>query len=229
MLGRWLIGICVLLLAASVPVEGRAAAPSPVFAAAKADAKGEGEHKGEAHKDEPLNVFKGALDLTIYTIVVFLALLLILSKFAWPAIREGLDKRERSIAHDKQEAVRAKREATEVKAKLEAEMARVNAEIRTMMDKARADAAATAAEELARGKAELQAERERQQRELRISTDDALHKIWETAAQLATSISSKAVRKQLSYDDHRALVAEALDEFKASAAGRVDDLRSAQA
>ncbi len=220
MLGRWLIGTWILLLAACVPVESRAASPATVVFAAGGETP---------HESKELNVFKGGLDLTIWSIVVFLALYFILSKFAWPAIREGLDKREQSIAHDKHEAEKAKKEATEVRTKLEAEMARVNAEIRTMMDKARVDAAATAAEELARGKAELQAERDRQQRELRISTDDALHKIWETAAQLATSISAKAVRKQLSYDDHHALVAEALEEFKASASVRLDDLRSAKA
>ena len=225
MLGRWLIVTWSLLFAVCVPVESRAATPAmAVFAS---DPVAGGGATPPVSKE--LNVFKGALDLTIYTIVVFVALFFILSKYAWPSIREGLDKREHSIAHDKHEAEKAKKEAAEVKTKLEAEMARVNAEIRTMMDKARADAAATAAEELARGKAELQAERERQQRELRISTDDALHKIWETAAQLATSISAKAVRKQLSYDDHHALVAEALDEFKASASGRLDDLRSATA
>ena len=221
MLGRWLIGTWILLLAACVPLESRAAAPATVVFAA-----GGGE---TPHESKELNVFKGGLDLTIWSIVVFLALYFILRKYAWPSIREGLDKREQSIAHDKQEAEKAKKEATEVRMKLEAEMARVNAEIRTMMDKARVDAATAAAEELARGKAELQAERDRQQRELRISTDDALHKIWETAAQLATSISAKAVRKHLNYDDHHALVAEALDEFKASASGRLDDLRSAKA
>ena len=220
MFGNRLFGTLALLLAL--------AAPAPAFAAKDAAPEGDKAHAAP-HASEPLNVFKGALDLTVWSIVVFLALFFILNKFAWPSIREGLDKREQAIAHDKQEAEKAKREATEVRTKLEAEMARVNSEIRTMMDKARVDAAATAAEELARGKAELQAERERQQRELRQSTDDALHKIWETAAQLATSISSKAVRRQLNYDDHRALVAEALDEFQASAAGRVDDLRSAKA
>ena len=220
MLGRWLIGIWILLFVVCIG-ESRAAAPMTVVFAASG---------GETpHESKELNVFKGGLDLTIWSIVVFLALYFILNKYAWPSIREGLDKREQSIAHDKHEAEKAKKEAVEARVKLEAEMARVNAEIRTMMDKARIDAAATAAEELARGKAELQAERDRQQRELRQSTDDALHKIWETAAQLATSISSKAVRRQLNYDDHRALVAEALDEFQASAAGRVDDLRSAKA
>ena len=215
-----LFGALALLLAL--------AAPAPVFAA-KAETHEEDKVHAAQHAAEPLNVFKGSLDLTLWSIVVFLALFFILNKFAWPSIREGLDRREQSIAHDKKEAEKAKREAMEVRTKLAAEMARVNAEIRTMMEKARVDAAATAAEALARGKSELQAERERQQRELRQSTDDALHKIWETAAQLATSISSKAVRRQLSYDDHRALVAEALDEFRASAESRVEDLRSAKA
>lgn len=215
------------LLAAAAP--GRAAA-------AKDAAPGEhqeADHKAAEHGAEgdgkKIDLFKGAIDLSVWSIVVFLILFVLLSRFAWPQIRDGLDKRERSIAHAQHEAERAKREAAEVTSRLQADRAKADAEIRTMMDKARQDAAATAADELARGKAELAAERERQQRELRVSTDDALHRIWTDAAVLATSISAKAIRKGLSYDDHRALVSEALDEFKAAAGGRLDDLKSARA
>lgn len=183
--------------------------------------------EGEGH--EKLDPFKGAVDLSIFTILVFLILFSLLRAFAWKPITEGLAKREEAMARDKMEAVKARQEADALRAQLQAEMAKVNDQIRSMMDKARQDASAVAAEELARGKKELAEERERLQRELRISTDDALQKIWQQSAQLATLISSKAVRKQLSEQDHRALVDEALAEFRQALEGRKEQIESARA
>jgi F-type H+-transporting ATPase subunit b len=194
-------------------------AAGPAFAAAP---------PGEKHGEE-LDLFKGGIELTIWSIVVFFILFLLLSKYAWPQIREGLDKREQSIAHDKHEAVLAKQEADKLRAELAQKMKEANDEIRAMIDKAQKDAQLTAAEELARGKAELVAERERIQRELRLSTDDALAKLWEQSTQLATLISTKAVGKSLSESDHRALLGEALAEFRAAAESRKENLESARA
>jgi F-type H+-transporting ATPase subunit b len=217
------LALFVLLLAAPAAPAGGA----PVFAAAGA-AGAAGEHHG-AKPEGDLDVFKGGVELTIWSIVVFLILFLLLSKYAWPQIREGLEKREQAIAHDKHEAVKAKQEADALRRQLAAKMAEVHDEIRQMMDKARADAQATAAEELARGRAEVAADRERLKRELQISSDDALHKMWDQAARLATLISAKAIHKQLQYDDHRALLNEALAEFRQAAEGRKQDLESARA
>lgn len=211
----FVIGIVWTVLAVASPAVSWAAGP----AAGDDDAKRLGVEEG---------LFKGAAEVSLWTVLVFLVLMSVLRKYAWGPIREGLEKREQSIAHDKLEAEKAKAEAAELRASLQAEMAKANEQIRQMMDKARADAQQTAAEELARGKAELAAERDRVQRELRISTDDALRKIWDQSTQLATLISSKAVRKQLSEADHRALLEEALNEFKASAELRRDTLQSAR-
>lgn len=200
------------------------ATASPVLAAADPHAQKDGDMLGVES-----GLFKGAIEVSLWTILVFLVLLSVLRRYAWGPIREGLDRREHAIAHDKQEAIKAKQEADSLRATLDAKMKEVNEQIRTMMDKARLDAQQTATEELARGKAELTAERERMMRELRISTDDALHKIWEQGVGLATLISSKAVRKQLSESDHRSLLNEALAEFRSAATERKDNLESARA
>jgi len=228
-----LAGILFLALAVCSPAPVEAAG-GPVFAAKEDEhvkggdhAKG-GEH-AKAETSDKVNPFAGAVDLTVFTIVIFLILFGLLGRFAWPQIREGLDKREQAIARDKHEAELAKKEAGDLRQKLSEEMARVNDQIRQMMDKARQDAQQTAAEELARGKSELQAERDRLHRELKIATDDALHKIWEQAADLATVISTKAVRKQLSAEDHRALLNEALNDFRAAAQVRRENLEEARA
>ncbi len=174
-------------------------------------------------------LFKGAIEVSLWTILVFLLLLSVLRKYAWGPIREGLEKREQAIARDKKEAILARQEADRLRAELEKRMKEANEEIRAMIDKARSDAQQTAAEELARGKAELAAERERLHRELRLATDDALSKIWDQSTQLATLISTKAVRRQLSEADHRTLLAEALEEFRQAAEARKNNLQSAHA
>ena len=173
-------------------------------------------------------LFKGAIEVTLWTILVFLLLLAVLSKFAWGPILEGLNKREQGIAHDKHEAELARKEAADLRVKLDAELARANDEIRQMLDKARQDAQKTTAEEQARGKAELQAERVRMFHDLSVARDHALKEIWSQAAEVATLISAKVIKKNLNQDDHRALVDEALNEFRASAQARKSDVEEAR-
>lgn len=221
----WLmIGTVCAALAVVCP---SGALAGPLFSAAAPHA--DGEEGGEKVLGVQKGLFKGAVEVTLWTILVFVGLVLVLQRTAWQQIREGLDKRENDFASKKKEAELARKEAEDLREKLRLEMAKVNEQIRTMMDKARSDAQATASEELARGKAELQAERDRMLREVRMSSDAALKEIWEQSAQLATLISAKAVRKQLSYDDHRRLLDEALNEFRAAAQTRRENIESARA
>lgn len=218
------------LILAGLVSAGLGPASGPVFAAAGKSTATEGAAKADDHKEEEkLDLFKGAIDLTIYTIIVFIILFLILRAYAWGPIREGLDRRERSIAHDKQEALRAKQEADALRARLDQELARANEEVRQMIEKARQDAGAVAAAEMARGKAELQAEKDRLKRDLEIQEKQALQQAVEKSVGLATLISAKAVKKSLTEEDHRALLDEALAEFKAAAQTRLADLTSARA
>ncbi len=190
-------------------------------------------HGHEAANENTIGVesglFQGAVELSLWTILVFVILLAILHRYAWGPILSGLQQREESIARDKREAEHARREASDARAKIEAEMARVNAEISQMISKARQDAEATVAETLARGKADVQSERDRLHRELRMEHDQALQDVWSKSVQLATLISSKAIGKHLSDADHRALLDEALAEFRAAGQTRVAEIQSARA
>jgi len=219
-----IVGIVWAALAAASPAPVQAA---PIFGAAP---PGEGdEHHGTKPIGPEHGLFKGAVELGLWTIVVFLLLMFILNRTAWPQIREGLDRREKSIAHDRMEADRARKEAAEMREKLAQEMARANDQIRQMMEKARKDAEQVAAELQGRGRAELQVERERMLRELQIASDDALHKMWQQSAELATMISTRAIGKQLSAEDHRALLSEALADFRPAAQTRKENIESAHA
>ncbi len=174
----------------------------------------------------PRSIFERTLDLGIWTVVVFLVLVFVLGKFAWKPMLEGLDKRERDIALAVEEAKKAKDEATELRRQIESQRQKAADEIRTMMEEARKNAEQLAEERRAREMAEIAAERERLRREIGVARDQALKEISTYAVNLATIISTMAVRRQLSEEDHRRLVDEALAEMNTAIDNRRRTLRS---
>ena len=66
-----------------------------------------------------------------------------------------------------------------------------------------------------------EAERERLHRDINTARDQALKQLWEQSAQLATLISAKAIRRQLSPEDHRRLVDEALADLQGARRDRI--------
>jgi F-type H+-transporting ATPase subunit b len=191
------------------------AAPSPAWAN---DSAGEGQ---AAAKQEGggLNVFEGALDLTIWTIVVFLVLLFVLSKYAWKPMLQGLEQREKTVHAAVEEAQRAREEAQHLRDQLRSEMDKAQEQVRQTLEQGRRDAQRVADETLAKAKSEIQTERDRLHREIDLARDQALQQIWGQAATLAARVSSKAIRRQLTPDDHRRLVDEALAELRQAKGG----------
>ncbi len=166
------------------------------------------------HGAEENPILSPRFDLGIWTIVVFVLLLLVLRRFAWGPMLEGLQKREQNIRAAREEAERAREEAQRLRADLQAEMDRAAERVRDLLDAARRDARHASDEMLAGARVEIQKERERLHREIGMARDQALQEIWNQTAQLATLISAKAIRRQLNSDDHRRLVDDAINELR---------------
>lgn len=153
-------------------------------------------------------------DLGIYTLIVFGILMFVLSKYAWPHIRTGLEKREVNIksalAQAKQDSEAAKLALAEAKQRLD----QTATEVRAMLDEARRDADVLKAAEREAGTRDAAAERERAKREIEAAKDAALKDIYEKAVQLAAMMSEKALRRSVSVDDHRRLLDESIAELK---------------
>jgi F-type H+-transporting ATPase subunit b len=206
----------LLGLAAAAPAwqdhGGQGAAP----AAGHADPAhgGAADHK----EDAGAKIFAPALDLTLWTIVVFLLLLFILSKYAWGPMIRALEKREHDIHSAAEEARLAREEAHRLREEFQREMAQAQQRARDIVDQAHRNAARAAEEDRSKAKAEIESERERLHREIDLARDQALQQIWSQTAQLATLVSAKAIRRRLTPDDHRALVDEAIAELRQAAA-----------
>ncbi|MFO0809366.1 MAG: F0F1 ATP synthase subunit B [Gemmataceae bacterium] len=205
------VGLVVvgLMLGVGGPCHSVRAADDPTH---KHDAKSD----GHGHESKPFSIFPDKADLGLWSLVVFLILFGVLSKYAWKPMVEGLQKREMTIREAIEAAAKARAEAESARASFASEAEKAQQQVRALLDEARRDAATLREEELAKTKSEIAAERERAHREIEVETDQALQKIWSRAADLATQVSSMALKKQLDESAHRRLIDEALGELKAS-------------
>jgi F-type H+-transporting ATPase subunit b len=191
-----------------VAVVALLAAADPVLAAAAG-----GDHPAEEKGGLSFLQLK-RYDLGIWTLVVFGLLVLILSKFAFPKISEGLAKREATIIGAKEEATKLRAEAEETRSRLQKEYAEAQDKIRTMIEDARKSAEALHAKRQDEATQDANAKRAAAEREIEAAKAAALQEIYQQAVTLATSLSAKTIRRQLSPDDHRRLLDEALAEMK---------------
>lgn len=158
-------------------------------------------------------------DLGLWTIVVFGGLLWILSKTAWPAMLEGLKRREQHISDSISAAENAKNEAEKSRAHLAGEMAKANDNIRALMEEARRDATTAKDNLLTEAKKEITLERDRHRREIETAKDQALLEIWNQSTQLAAALSSKTIKREIRPEDHKKFFDDSLKEMPAAFMG----------
>jgi F-type H+-transporting ATPase subunit b len=161
----------------------------------------------QEHASGPLTVEGG---LMFWTIVVFLILLAILKKFAWPAILGAVEAREQALerqlaeaARDREQAAALLAEHQKLIAEAKSQAHAILAESRNVAEKDRALAIEKTRQEqdelLARARREIGAERERAVAELR-----------REAVDLSLAAASKLIQKRLDGDTDRKLVIDFL-------------------
>ena len=177
---------------------------------------------GLKHEGEQVNrdLFGWAMDLGIWTLVIFLVLLFVLGKFAWKPMMQGLEHRERAIHSALHEAQQACDEAAKLRTQFEEQMRQADDRARQVLDEARRAAERTTAEMTADAQKKIQAEHDRLKREMTREYEQARRDIQTQVGQLATLIAGKVIRRQVNHDDHRQLVDEALAELRQTENGR---------
>lgn len=183
-------------------------------AAARASSDGGAAAEDAKKALNPLESFKR--DTAFFTAVVFGLLLVILWKFAWGPIADGLDKRERRIADEISSAEKANLEARQLLADYERKLAASGAEVRAILDQARRDAEQLGRELLEKARAETGVEKQRALREIESATAGALKELAERSATLAVELAGKILRQQLDPKAHTRLIEEAVSRFAGS-------------
>ena len=155
------------------------------------------------------NIFAGDLGNMIWTVVIFAAVLIVLGKFAWGPILDGLQSRENFIRDSLVEAKADRQAAEERLREYEAKLAEARGEATAIVDEGRRDAEVVRQTIEANAKDEANLIIERARREIDLAKEAAVEEIYGLAGQLATEVASKVIRKELTQEDHERLIEEA--------------------
>jgi len=151
----------------------------------------------------------------IWTVLVFVTLLLILRKMAWKPILASIDEREKTIKNSLEQANRIQEESKRISSEQNKILAEAKAEANAMVQSAK-----QSAEELRR-KLEQSAQEEKARiiasakLEIEASKRAAVSELRKTTAELSIKIAEKLIQSNLDDAKQRALVDQLINEVSA--------------
>lgn len=155
----------------------------------------------------------------IWTLIAFVITVLVLRKFAFPAIAAALDQRQRAIEEAIDHANQTKVEADQLLVDYRARLTEARAQADEIVSKAKRSGDALQAENLEKSRAEREAQLEAARRDIEQATAKAKQDLRKEVADLTVTATEKITRRTLTGDDQQRLVDEALGELDFSALG----------
>ena len=149
----------------------------------------------------------------VFTIIVFVGLLIVLTVFAFKPILQGLQKREDFIRGSLEQARREREQAELRRQEYEQKIADAWEQARMIVHGAQEQAAAARLriEEEAHDQAAELIERAR--REIDQARDAAVQRMYDEAIELASRLAQSALKRQMTPEEHQRLVLDSLREL----------------
>jgi F-type H+-transporting ATPase subunit b len=155
--------------------------------------------------------------LMIWTLLVFGISMLLLAKFAFPPIRQALDRRQKAIEDSIDTAERTRQEADQLLSEYRERLKEAREQAEDIVSRARRTAEDQEREAVETARRRGDELREQTRRDIETETRRAIGEIRQEVANLTVLAAEKVTRKTLSEADQRRLVEEALGELDFSA------------
>ena len=162
-----------------------------------------------------VNLFAGDVGNAVWTLIIFLAVIFVLGKFAWGPLLNGLQQRERFIRNSLTSAKRDREEAERRLLEIEERLAAARSEATKIIDTGRRNGEKLRDRIESDARSEAEKTVERALREIELAKQGAIRDLYATSASLATDIAAKIVGRELETKDHERLIQESIDELSA--------------
>lgn len=157
------------------------------------------------------------IGLMIWTVAAFLFTMAVLSKVAFPKIREAIEKRAAKISEDIEAAERQRKEADELLAEYRERLKEAREQAEDIVARARKAGETSKTEATDEGRRKRDELVESAKKDIEAETRRSLDEIRKEIADLTVLATEKVARKSLSAEDQERLVQEALGEVDFSA------------
>ena len=148
----------------------------------------------------------------IVTVITFAILLALLKKFAWGPLKEVMDKRERDINRDIDEAEEARLNAQKLEEENKKTLKQTQDEVQRILEDARVQARKQHEEIIHEANIRANGMIETAQSEINSEKERALADINNQVSELSVLIASKVLQKEISEQDQKELVDKYLKE-----------------
>jgi F-type H+-transporting ATPase subunit b len=149
-------------------------------------------------------------DLALWSLIVFVLFLVVLKKFAWVPMIEGLDKREAGIRKAISDAEDGRRKSQALLADYEQKLKNAEQTVQQMVAEARRDAERTSQDLIVEAQKEMQAIRTRAKDDIRQAKDSALAEVFASVNTQVIRATEHVLGRALNESDQERLVNEAL-------------------
>jgi F-type H+-transporting ATPase subunit b len=169
-----------------------------------------------AAEEAPLSLFAGNVGNALWTLVIFVLVVVVLGKFAWGPILSLLKQREDFIHKSLSDA---KHDRDEAEARLKEYAARLQsaqAEAVAIIEEARRDSERLRQELRERARSEADTMIKNAERQIELQTTRAIQQLRQEAVELSVTIASKILQRNISKEDNDKLIADALRQIEAN-------------
>ena len=167
-----------------------------------------------AEEGAALSPFAGNLGNAIWTLGIFVIVIVVLGKFAWGPVLGLLQERESFIHKALSDAKRDRDEAEARLKEYAAKLQSAHAEAGTIVEDARRDAERLREEIRQRAKGDADKLVANAERQIQLQTTKALEQIRREAVELSVMLASKIIQRNLTRADNEKLIDEALKQVE---------------
>ena len=164
-------------------------------------------------------IFSGWIGESIWTLVSFVALLLVLWKFAWGPLLTALNSRADFIKNEISSAQLKNTEANETLDQYKQKLASADEEALAMIKKQLSQAESKAMDIIEKARLEAKAIKTRSRVEIEKSHNNARLELLQEAGGMVFQLGSHILSRNISEQDNQQLIDEAIDKFKNSNTG----------
>ena len=152
--------------------------------------------------------------LFIWTILTFLILFFVLSKFAWRPLLEALESRENTIKSSLDNAEKAKQELESLNAETETIISEARSEAQSIRLEAKSAAEKVKADIIAQAGEDAKKLRDENEKQIQVEKDRAINEIRQEVVDLTLTVAERVIRKNLSKEDNQDLIEDSLKTLK---------------
>ena len=150
----------------------------------------------------PLELDPDFWALSFWTAVVFVILLVLLSKFAWRPLMAAVDSRESKIRDDIEQAEAARQEAETIRAAHQRELEQAAQQAKAALDEVRERAGALHEELKAEARAEADSLITKAREQIDAEKRQAISEIKDQVVELSVEISKRIASRTVDREDH---------------------------